>query len=50
MEQHEYDGRKLEKLFELNVDLEDWQLHGRVQQQRLMRHTGNRNRDIGHNG
>ncbi len=50
MEQHQHDGRELEELFELDLHLQDGQLHRRIEQQRLMRHAGNGDDEIGHDG
>ncbi len=50
VEQHQHDGRELEELLELDVDLQDGQLHRRVEQQRLVRHAGDGDHQVGHDG
>ncbi len=50
MQQHEHDGRKLEELGELDVDLQDRQRDRRLEQQILVRDAGDRDEQIGHDG
>ena len=50
MEQHQHDGGELEELLELDVDLQDRQLHRRLQEELLVRDAGHRDHEIGHDG
>ena len=43
-------GRELEELLELDLDLQDRQLHGRLEQQRLVRDAGDGDHEVGHDG
>ncbi len=50
VEQHQHDGRELEELLELDVDLQDRQRDRRLEQQRLVRDAGDGDHQVGHDG
>ncbi len=50
MYQHEDDGRELEELRELDVDLQDRQRDRRLEQEIFVCHTGHGDEQIGYDG